>query len=63
MNYNDYYQEIENDIRAEFGDSAISNPKTDNRMSWKEAIEKYNSLTPEEREALSLEVAKRKGWA
>jgi hypothetical protein len=62
MNYNDYYQEIENDIRAEFGDEAISKPSKENLMSWKEAIAKYNSLTPEEHEALSKEVARRKGW-
>lgn len=62
MNYDNYYNEIENDIRAEFGDGAVSKPSKENLMSWKEAIAKYNSLTDSEREALSAEVARRKGW-
>lgn len=62
MNYDNYYNEIENDIRAEFGDSAISKPSKNSLDEFKAAIAKYNSLNDEEREALSREVARRKGW-
>jgi hypothetical protein len=62
MNYDNYYDEIIEDIRVSHGDRFISNPSKENRMSWKEAIAKYDSLTPEEHKALSAEVARLKGW-
>jgi hypothetical protein len=62
MTYDNYYNEIENEIRAEFGDEAVSKPSRNSLNEWKDAIAKYNSLTDLEREALSAEVARRKGW-
>lgn len=57
----DYASDIEKDIRSEFGDRVISRIDQPGRMSWNDAIAKYNSLTPEEREALSQETLRRKG--
>jgi hypothetical protein len=57
-----YYNEIIEDIRISHGDRFISNPSKENRMSWKEAIAKYDSLTPEEHAALTKLTNERRGY-
>ncbi len=48
MNYDNYYNEIVDDIRAEFGDSAISKPSQNSLDEWKAAIHAYKNATPEQ---------------
>jgi len=57
-----YSNEIIDDVRYYHGDRFISKNTKEDVMSWKEAIAKYNSLTPEEHEALTKLVAERKGY-
>jgi hypothetical protein len=57
-----YSDEIINDIRISHGDRFISKNTKENMMGWKEAIAKYNSLTPEEHEALTKLTKERRGY-
>lgn len=53
MNYRlwDFASDTEKDIRANFGDNAISKVKDTN---WKYWINLYDSMTPEEQDLISV---------
>ena len=49
----DYADEIRNDIRAEFGDSAISKFDKNTKSEISEAIAVYNAMTKDEQNAIA----------
>lgn len=49
---NTYSDEIINDIRSEFGDSAISKFDNNTKREISESIAIYNAMTSEERDAI-----------
>ena len=49
----DYADEIRNDIRAEFGDSAISKFDKNAKSEISEAIAVYNAMTKDEQNAIA----------
>lgn len=48
-----YADEIRNDIRAEFGDSAISKFDKNDKREMSEAIAVYNAMTKDEQNAIA----------
>jgi hypothetical protein len=57
-----YANEIIEDVKHFHGSRFISKNTKENMMGWKEAIAKYNSLTPEEHEALTKLTKERRGY-
>jgi hypothetical protein len=57
-----YTNEIIEDIRVSHGDRFISKNTKEDLVSWREAIAKYDSLTPEEHDALTKLVKERRAY-